>query len=155
MALTAKLKWQAPMAFRANVRGHEFFTDAKKESGGSNLGPNPKELLLTAICGCTGMDVVSLLKKFKEPFWNCEVSAESELTQGQPSVFKEIHLKFIIDGEENLNIDNVKKAVDLSMTRYCGVSAMVFRVSPIKYHIMMNGKEIGQGQADFKIESIE
>lgn len=151
MGLSAKMKWQAPMAFKANVRGHEFFTDAKKESGGSNLGPNPKELLLTAICGCTGMDVVSLLKKFKEPFWNCEVTAEAELTVGQPSVFKEIKLNFMIEGEEQLKPESVKKAVDLSMTRYCGVSAMVFRVSPIKYEINLNGQRIGEGYADFQI----
>lgn len=152
MALSAKIKWQAPMAFKVNVRGHEFFTDAKKESGGSNLGPNPKELLLTAICGCTGMDVISLLKKFKEPFWNCEVTADADLTVGQPSVFKEIHLKFIIDGDEYMKQESVKKAVDLSMTRYCGVSAMVFRVSPIKYEIIMNSQKIGEGYADFQIE---
>ncbi len=151
MALSAKIKWQAPMAFKAHIREHEFFTDAKKESGGTNLGPNPKELLLTAICGCTGMDIVSLLKKFKEPFWNCEVLAEAELTVGQPSVFREIKLNFIIDGEDHLKSENVKKAVDLSMTRYCGVSAMVFRVSPIRYEIKMNGQNIGEGYADFQI----
>ena len=62
MALNAEVHWIKDIGFEVQVRDHHLFTDGKKESGGGDRGPNPKEYLLSGLIGCTGMDVVSLLK---------------------------------------------------------------------------------------------
>jgi putative redox protein len=121
--------------------------DAKGPMG-SDSAMTPKELLLLAVSGCTGMDVVALLKKFKQPFEAFSVEAEGELTEGMhPSVFKEINLIFKITG--NVESNKAIEAVQLSQTKYCGVSAMVSTSVPIHYTIFINEKKVGSGKAKF------
>nr|HPI40459.1 OsmC family peroxiredoxin [Pseudobdellovibrionaceae bacterium] len=90
---------------------------------------------------------VSLLKKFKEPFTKCNVSAETSLTQEHPVIFKEVHLLFDVQGASELKPEQLLKAVNLSMTKYCGVSAMIAKAAPIYYKVNINGSEVGSGQA--------
>lgn len=141
-------KWQGGMAFKASVRGHEFVMDTKKESGGLDTGPTPKEILLASICACAGIDVASILQKMRVTLESCDISAESDTTSGYPSVFEEVKLKFRVVGPD-IKRNQATQAVLLSMTKYCGVSAMVAGVSPITYEIFLNGESIGTGQADF------
>jgi putative redox protein len=146
-------KWQRQpdgggLGFKATIRGHEFVMDTKKESGGQDEGPSPKEVLLASICACSGIDVASILQKMRVNLVSCDISAESDTTEGYPSVFDEIKLKFRIVGPD-IKHDQATKAVALSMTKYCGVSAMVAGVSPITYEIFLNEKSIGTGRADF------
>lgn len=122
--------------------------DTKKESGGQDAGPTPKEILLASICACSGIDVASILQKMRVTLESCAISAESDTTAGYPAVFDEVKLKFRLAGPD-IKPDQAKKAVVLSMTKYCGVSAMVAGVSPITYEIFLNGEPIGAGQADF------
>jgi putative redox protein len=122
--------------------------DTKKESGGQDEGPSPKEVLLASICACSGIDVASILQKMRVNLQSCDISAESNTTEGYPSVFDEVKLKFVIVGPD-IKPDQATKAVVLSMTKYCGVSAMVAGVSPISYEILLNGLSIGSGRADF------
>lgn len=141
-------KWQNGLNFKASMRGHEFQMDTKKESGGQDKGPTPKEVLLASICACSGMDVVSILQKMRVNLVSCEISADTETTEGYPSVFKEVKLKFKIAGSD-IKPEQAIKAVTLSMTKYCGVSAMVCEVSPIAYEIFLNETSITSGRADF------
>lgn len=149
MSLKASTHWIQGIGFEVEVREHHQFTDGKKEFGGKDRGPNPKEYVLAGLCGCTGMDVVSLMKKFKLNYTEFSVSAESELTKTHPVIFNEVKLNFFVKGEA-LDSELVKKAVDLSMTKYCGVSAMLAKAVPVKYELFLNNESIAVGAAKFE-----
>ncbi|MCK3683454.1 OsmC family protein [Maribellus sp. YY47] len=111
------------MAFEAEVNGHKLILDAAEEVGGENRGPRPKPLLLTALAGCTGMDVVSILKKMRVELDNFDVIVEGDLTEEHPRQFFKMNVIYEFTGKD-LPLDKLKKAVSLSEERYCGVSAM-------------------------------
>ena len=136
-----RLEWKGGMTFDAELNGHHFYIDAAETAGGKNLGPRPKGLLLSGLAGCTGMDVVSILKKMKvEDFtFALEVSADS--TEEHPKTYHTIYLNYIFAGSD-LPADKIKRAVELSETKYCGVSAMLGKAAKIKSRIIANGKEI-------------
>ena len=145
--MKSKSTWTEKMKFEAQSRDFKIQMDAKSPMG-SDSAMTPKELLLLAVSGCTGMDVVALLKKFKQPFETFSVEAEGELTEGKaPSIFKEINLIFKITG--NVEANKAIEAVQLSQTKYCGVSAMVATSVPIHYTIFINEKKVGSGHAKF------
>lgn len=149
MSLKASTHWIQGIGFEVEVREHHQFTDGKKEFGGRDRGPNPKEYVLAGLCGCTGMDVVSLFKKYKVDYTEFTVTAESELTKNHPIIFSEIGLVFSVKSNSR-EIELIKKAVDLSMTKYCGVSAMLSKAVTIKYILQLNGNEIASGNANFE-----
>lgn len=149
MSLKAATHWIQGLGFEVEVRDHHQFTDVKKEFAGKDRGPNPKEYVLAGLCGCAGMDVVSLMKKFKVNYDEFSVSAESELTKNHPSIFSEIKINFIVKGE-NMDAELIKKAVDLSMTKYCGVSAMLSKAVKINYELHINNEVAANGVANFE-----
>jgi len=116
-------RWLKNMSFETDVNGHKIVIDAKAESGGDDLGPRPKTLMLAALGGCTGMDVVSILKKMRVDFKSVNVIVEGDLTEEHPRHFNKMHVIYEIEGD-NLPMDKVEKAVALSEERYCGVSAV-------------------------------
>jgi putative redox protein len=148
-AMEAGIRWVSKLAFQGTSRGHHLMMDAKKESGGQDIGMSPKEMVLNGLCGCSGMDVISLLtSKFKLPVSHFEVKASAISSQGgHPVVWTEVKLEFIINGE--VPVDQALKAVELSMTRYCGVSAMLSKACPIHYEVILNGDSVGTGEARF------
>ncbi|MBN1465236.1 OsmC family protein [candidate division KSB1 bacterium] len=98
--------------------------DSSKTFGGSEAGARPMEMVLIALGGCTSMDVLSILKKMRENVLDFDLSLEAERAEGHPAVFTKIHLHYMIAGK-NINSDNVSKAIDLSMNKYCSVTAML------------------------------
>lgn len=149
MSLLSSVHWIQGIGFEVEVRDHHQFTDGKKEFGGKDRGPNPKEYVLAGLCGCTGMDVVSLMKKYKINFTQFSISAESDLTKNHPVVFSQIKLNFKVQAE-NADMELLKKAVELSMTKYCGVSAMLSKAVNITYTLQLNDQEICSGIAKFE-----
>lgn len=125
------------MSFKGTVNGHEMIIDANEDFGGNNQGPRPKPLLLVALIGCTSMDVVSLLKKMRVDFKDLQVTADGHLTEEHPKHYDTIRLTYHIWGEE-LNKEKVQKAVDYSLDRYCGVSAMLEKSAKITSEIIYN-----------------
>jgi putative redox protein len=116
--------------------GHAFdsFQKESKIEIDSTTGFGPKALLLTGLAGCSAIDVVDILEKMRVPFAGLSVDAEAEQTEEHPRVFKTIHLNYdIITGEENR--EKVKKAIELSLDKYCGVAAMLKKNSKIHYTI--------------------
>lgn len=101
--------------------GFAFVMDSTKDNGGLDEGPRPKEVLLAALAGCTAMDVISILKKMQEPIQRLVVKVEGETAEEHPKYVKKISLTYIAYG--NVKEDNLKKAVELSQEKYCGVSA--------------------------------
>ena len=121
--------WKSGHAFESHQGHAKIEIDAK-------AGFSPKALLLSGLAGCSGIDVVDILEKMKVPFAGLTMEVTSEQTTDHPRVFKTIHINYIIaTGEENR--DKVKKAIDLSLDKYCGVSAMLKKNSDIEYTITL------------------
>ncbi|MGB0369121.1 MAG: OsmC family protein [Flavobacteriales bacterium] len=125
--------WKEKMAFESQLGNHVVRMDTTPELG-DDSGASPKQLLLAGLAGCTGMDVVSLLNKMRVPFTNFEMDIEADLTEEHPMVFSEIRLVYKFFGKD-LDTTKVEKAVKLSQDKYCGVSAMLKKNSPIEYSI--------------------
>jgi putative redox protein len=122
------------MAFEVEVNGHKFIVDADEKVGGKNRGPRPKPLLLAGLGGCTGIDVISILRKMRvEPdYFNVSVSAET--TDEHPKYYHKIHITYEFKGKD-LAMDKLEKAVNLSQERYCGVSAMLTKAAELTHEI--------------------
>ncbi|MFQ5335188.1 MAG: OsmC family protein [Flavobacteriales bacterium] len=129
--------WKGKMAFETTTDGHKIMIDADEKVGGENRGPIPKPLMLTALAGCTGMDVVSLMKKMRVEFDDFCVEVNGELSEEHPKFYKKIHLDYIITGQD-ADRDKVRKAVDLSLERYCGVHYMLKRATEVVHKIIFN-----------------
>jgi len=113
------------MTFRGvSGSGHAVVMDAEPAAGGKEQGGRPMEVVLLAFGGCTGMDVISILRKMRQDVSGYEVRLVGERTNQQPTVFTDITVEHVVRGR-NLNVDNVRRAVELSATRYCPVSAML------------------------------
>ena len=126
--------WKKNMAFEAEINNFKILMDADESVGGANSGPRPKPLTLASLGGCTGMDVISILKKMRiEPaYFNIEI--EGELTEEHPKYYHKIHLIYQFKGED-LPMDKLEKAVNLSQDRYCGVSELLKKGAEITYKI--------------------
>ena len=116
-------KWLSNMAFEADVNGHKILLDADSSVGGENRGPRPKPFMLLSLGGCTGIDVISILKKMRVDVDEFNVRVEGELTEEHPKHFVKIHVVYEFTGKD-LPMDKLRKAVELSEERYCGVSAV-------------------------------
>jgi len=127
--------WKGDMAFTAEVNGHEFVIDADEEFGGHDQGPRPKPLILASLAGCSGMDVVSILRKMREPVSWFNMRVRGELSDEHPKVYTSIRIVYEFKASDGLKDENVRKAVDLSQERYCGVSAMLKTFAPIEVEI--------------------
>jgi putative redox protein len=128
--------WKENMAFEAEIDGFKIILDADEAVGGENGGPRPKGLTLVSLAGCTGMDVISILKKMRvvPEYFNVEV--EGELTDEHPKYYHSIHLRYIFKGKD-LPMAKLEKAVILSQDRYCGVSAMLLKSSKLTHEIVV------------------
>ncbi len=103
--------------------GSWVMMDAAPESGGRGGATKPKELLLLGLGGCTAMDVVSILKKKRVDLKNFEVNIQTEMTEEHPQVFTKFNIEYVFYGN-NIKPQDVERAIELSQTKYCGVSAM-------------------------------
>lgn len=126
------------MKFEANVNGFKILMDATKENGGNDEGPRPKQLLLAALGGCTGMDVISLLKKMRVPISSLEINVEGDLSDEHPKKYNEMKVLYILTGNQLENhLDNITKSIELSQSKYCGVSAQFKASIPLNYEIIL------------------
>ena len=136
MKHSVNTSWQGNMKFDAVVSGHHIVMDALPAVGGDDEGARPKELMLAALAGCTGMDVISILKKMRvEPeYFNIRV--EAEITEEHPKHYTSMHIIYEFRGE-GLDTEQLQKAIDLSQERYCGVSASYRKAMEITNEIII------------------
>jgi len=134
MKQVLKTAWMGKMKFDAVVSGHHLMMDAVPEVGGENAGPRPKELMLASLSGCTGMDVISILNKMRQEVESFNITVEAELTEEHPKHYFKLHLIYEFKGN-NLDPEKLKKAVDLSQDKYCGVSAVYRKAMELTYEI--------------------
>lgn len=117
-----KIDWLEKMAFRTEVNGHELILDAAGEVGGEDRGPRPKPLAMVALAGCTGMDVVSILRKMRVELESFSVRVVGDLTDDHPKQYTAMHVIYEFKGKD-LPMEKLEKAVRLSEEQYCGISA--------------------------------
>ncbi len=117
------MAWTDKLAFETEMDGHKVIIDAPEEAGGSDLGPRPKKLMLTALAGCTGIDVVMILKKMKVEFEAFNVIVEADVTEEHPKHYNKMKIVYQFKGKD-LPLAKLEKAVKLSEEKYCGVSAV-------------------------------
>ncbi|MBN2460178.1 MAG: OsmC family protein [Candidatus Cloacimonetes bacterium] len=140
MNTRTSVEWKGDMLFEAELLGQRFYFDSDKKYGGQGKGLRPKPLLLSALAGCTGMDVVSILKKMRIEDYKLNITVEAEQTEEHPKIYRKIYLNYNFRGKE-LPEDKIKKAVELSETRYCGVSAMLKKSADIIININIESEE--------------
>lgn len=128
------LEWLENMAFKTQLNGHELILDASTEGGGENRGPRPKILMMVALAGCTGMDVVSILKKMRVEVEGFNVRVEGELTEEHPKHYTSMKIIYEFKGKD-LPMEKLEKAVSLSEERYCGVNAVYKKAMAVSTEI--------------------
>jgi len=121
MRTKISIDWTDEMSFKSEVNGHEIIIDADEKVGGKDRGPRPKPLMLLSLAGCTGMDVISILKKMRVEPEDFRVTTDANNTEEHPKHYDEIKVIYEFWGK-NLPKDKIEKAVNLSEERYCGVS---------------------------------
>ena len=136
MKHTVDTSWKGNMLFDASVSGHHVMMDALPEVGGEDKGVRPKELMLAALSGCTGMDVVSILKKMRVPFTGVSIRVEAEVTEEHPKHYESMHIIYEFSGD-GLDTAQLRKAIELSQERYCGVSFVYKKAMEITYEIKL------------------
>lgn len=122
------------MNFSTEIDGHIIQIDTTEDKGGTNLGPRPKALMLAALSGCTGFDIVSILKKMRVEFSDFSVSSEANDTDTEPSVYDEVKIIYMIRVKEE-DESKVEKAVHLSKDKYCGVSRMFEGFARVSFEV--------------------
>lgn len=121
-------------------KDHEF--ESKQEhnaiqlDGDKKNGFGPKALLLAGLAGCSGIDVVDILGKKKVNFSDFSIDAEADQTEEHPKVFKDITITYRMKTDAENKI-KVEKAIELSLDKYCGVSAMLKKNSAVKYKLVI------------------
>ena len=128
--------WVENMVFDANLDGHHVIMDASPEVGGEDKGARPKPLLLASLAGCTGIDVVSILKKMRVELDGFRMEIGANLTEEHPKIYDKIMVTYYFKGKD-LPMDKLEKAVQLSEEKYCGVSAMLKKAGLIEYEIII------------------
>lgn len=138
MQIQHSMKFLDGMSFETTLDGHRLVVDADEKVGGRDLGPRPKQLVITALTGCTGMDVVSILKKMQVEYDDFEMLTETEMTEEHPKTYTKIHLIYQFTGK-NLkeNEKKIEKAVTLSQDRYCGVVNLLKNALELTHEIRL------------------
>ncbi len=131
--MNTSVRWTAGMQFAGTGEAGTALTmDARPEHGGQGTGPSPMETLLLSLGGCTGMDVVSILTKMRAPLDGLEIRITADRAEEHPKIFTRIALEYVVSGA-GLRPDQVSRAIELSQTRYCSVSAMLRRATTLTY----------------------
>ncbi len=124
------LTWKENLAFEANIDEHRIIIDSHE----GNTGPSPKKLLMVSLGGCTGMDVVSIIKKMKVEFSKFYIELLGEINDEHPKKYNHIKIRYFIDANENEK-EKIEKAILLSKDKYCGVWNTLYPALSIEYEI--------------------
>ena len=131
--MKVRIKWVEDVSFVGESEtGHAVVLDGAPENGGRNIGMRPMEMLLIGMGACTAFDVVTILKKSRQPIVDCVAEIVAERADEIPKVFTKIHVHFVITGN-NLNETQVERAVKLSAEKYCSASIMLSKSVEITY----------------------
>lgn len=127
--------WKHDRVFESHLV-HENNPPSIIIDGDRKLGPGPKSLLLSGVAGCSGIDVLDILDKMRVTYSDFSMDVEAEQTDEHPRVYKDITIIYHIRIDA-VNEEKVKKAIELSLDKYCGVSAMLKKNSAIHYKLQL------------------
>lgn len=130
-------QWMGKMQFNALVNGHTIVMDAPERTGGEDNGPIPKPFVLTALSGCTGMDVIALLRKSGKTVRDFSVRVSGEISKQPPIEYTSVHLIYEFQGDDSVKED-VMRAVTDSQEKFCGVSSMLKKIIPVTWDVVFN-----------------
>ncbi len=134
------LKQLEGLALAGTADSHHWVVmDTDEEVGGLNAASKPLELVLMGLGGCTGMDVLSILKKMRINPERFEMVLNADRAEEHPKVFTRVRVEYQVFGE-NIDPENVERAISLSRTKYCAVSAMLSKAVPIEFSYRINPK---------------
>ncbi len=129
----AYLKQVKGITFAGKTDSNHWITvDGPENFGGSDAGIRPKELLLLSLAGCTASDVVSILQKKRVKLDDFEINISAEMTEDHPKVFTKIDLEYVFYGQD-IKAKDVERAIELSQTTYCSVTAMLKKAMEINH----------------------
>ena len=138
MAHEVETQWMGKMQFNALVNGHTVVMDAPERVGGEDNGPIPKPFILTALSGCTGMDIAAILRKSNHLMDDLDIKVIGEISKQAPIEYIAIHLIYNFKGPETAQIAALQAVTD-SQEKYCGVSSMLKKVMPVTWEVEYNG----------------
>ena len=120
--------------------GHTVRIDTSPDGGGTNFGVRPMQMLLMGLGGCSGIDIVSILKKQRQTIESFSMKIEGEREPGkEPSLWKDVTIVFELTG--NIDPDKAKRACELSMDKYCSVAETLRRAGgDLKWEVRVNQK---------------
>lgn len=131
--MLSKIIWKGNFCFEGKTEsGHLVIMDSLVKSYGQSKGPSPMEIVALALGGCTGMDIVNILKKRKVELRDFQISITSERKEEEPRVFSKIEVEYLIGGE-GVKEEDVALAVNLSKDKYCSVGKMLDKTAEIRY----------------------
>ena len=137
---TVTTVWKENMLFESdNPSGHSVLIDTSSENGGENKGLGPKALVLSSLAGCSGLDVVSLLKKMRAEVADFKMVVHAELTEEHPKYYHKVAVEYHFYGS-NLQEDKINKAVKLSIDQYCGVMEMFRQFAKVTTEVYLHEK---------------
>ena len=134
-------QWMGKMQFNALVNDHTIIMDAPERVGGEDHGSIPKPFILTALSGCTGMDIVALLRKSQQEVKEFNIKVSGEISKKAPIEYISIHLIYEFIGKDEFENAALNAVMD-SQEKYCGVSNMLKKIMPVTWEINYNGKII-------------
>ncbi len=129
----AYLKQIKGISFAGKTDSNHWITmDGPNNFGGSNAGIRPKEMLLLSLAGCTASDVISILQKKRVKLVDFEMNISADMTEEHPKVYSKIDLEYVFYGKD-IKTKDVERAIELSQTKYCGVTAMFKKAMQINH----------------------
>jgi putative redox protein len=141
MAHEIDVQWMGKMQFNALVNGHTIVMDGPEKVGGEDNGPIPKPFILTALAGCTGMDIAAILRKADKKPNDFEMKVIGEISKRAPIEYIAIHVIYEFKGAAE-NKEATLNAVTDSQEKYCGVSSMLKKALPVTWEVKYNGELI-------------
>ncbi|HOP06377.1 MAG TPA: OsmC family protein [candidate division Zixibacteria bacterium] len=127
-----KMNWAGGIKFEGvNIFGHKIITDGAKSAGGDESGFKPTELLLYAVAGCTGIDIVRILEKQRQKLESLEIEVTAHQNEDYPKPFHTIEIKYLAKGD-NLDKKKLAKAIELSESKYCVISQTIQSPAEVK-----------------------
>lgn len=133
--MDGKATWKYGLSFDGTgISGFTLPMGTSVEKGGLGDGFSPMELVLVGLAGCTAMDVISILEKKRQNVKNFEVRVHGERAADHPKVYTSIQVEYVVTGEQ-IDRSAVERAVDLSVGKYCSVSAMLAKTAVIEHVI--------------------
>ncbi|MBK8686056.1 MAG: OsmC family protein [Bacteroidetes bacterium] len=134
-------QWMGKMQFNALINGHAVVMDAPERSGGEDIAPIPKPFVLAALSGCTGMDIIALLRKEDKAVEDLSMMVTGELSKQAPIQYIAIHVLYSFKGDISTKEAAMKAVMD-SQEKYCGVSSLLKKAIPVTWEIKFNGEDI-------------